>query len=292
MLEDSPDVTGFDLNRWAYFLLRLQLFRAAVPLAKRALVTAGTPDHFPVRLRSILSKDDHVYNLAGCRDTLGWGLCFECRYSQAEALLTLAVTDTQRYTSDQREVNYHLVHALFWGDKPEEARELVGRMVLDSPKDLWTKRAADLVASAPPIRAPIAKRNYDVVISFAGEDRTYAAMIAKGLVAKGLKVFYDDFERPVLWGHNLYEYLSDLYQNQARYSVALISKHYARKRWAQLEWKAIQARCFRECEPYCLPVRLDGTELAGLLPTTAYLSVERDDIDGIVAAIASKCEEM
>lgn len=62
---------------------------------------------------------------------------------------------------------------------------------------------------------------YDVVISFAGEDRSYAADLATRLQAAGLSVFYDDFERAALLGQNLYEYLSDVYQNKGRYSVVL-----------------------------------------------------------------------
>jgi hypothetical protein len=134
-------------------------------------------------------------------------------------------------------------------------------------------------------------RRYDVVLSFAGEDRAYAEALANGLVERRLDVFYDDFERAALWGENLYEYLSDLYQKRARYCVVLVSKHYLHKRWTQLEWKAIQARCLRERHPYCLPVRLDATELPGLLPTTAYLSLETDGIPAIIDAVTSKLDQ-
>lgn len=64
-----------------------------------------------------------------------------------------------------------------------------------------------------------------------------------------------------LWGQSLYEYLTEIYQSRGRYCVVLISKHYRRKRWTQLEWRAIQPRCFSENAIYCLPVRLDDTEL-------------------------------
>ena len=48
---------------------------------------------------------------------------------------------------------------------------------------------------------------YDVVLSFAGEDRVYVQDIAKKLKAKGIKVFYDEFEEAKLWGKDLYQYL-------------------------------------------------------------------------------------
>jgi hypothetical protein len=189
---------------------------------------------------------------------------------------------TPRYSFARFEVKYHLTHALFWGGKQERAIELVQEMQKEDAKNIWATRASDLVNTAPPNNTVAQKRQYDVVISFAGEDRPHAEALAKGLVAKGLKVFYDDFERSVLWGHNGYEYLTDLYQNRSRYCVVLVSRNYANKRWTRLEWKAIQARCFRECEPYCLPIRLDATELPGLLDTTIYFSLEH----GIDTAIS------
>lgn len=289
LLLANPEIFGFELNQWAYFLLRLQLFRAAVPLARRALVTAGRPAYFPERIRTLLTESDHAFNLAGVRDTLGWGLCFEGRYDEAEKLLEQAIAVEQVMNSSTcTEVQYHLSHVLFWGGKTQRALEVVKEMREGRPNDIWTKRAADLIDTLRPTSTPMEQRDYDVVISFAGEDRSYAEALATGLAVKGLNVFYDDFERSVLWGQNLYEYLTDLYQNRARYCVVLISRHYANKRWTRLEWKAIQARCFRECEPYCLPIRLDATELPGLLPTTGYLSLDHDSVDMAISALMLK----
>lgn len=311
----SSEATGLDLNRWAYILLRLQLSRAAVPLARRALATAGNPDHFPERVRPLLTENVHQYNLAACCDTLGWGLCFEGLYDEAEAQLRQSVEHLERVLQDELllgaelglklhgkefpwsdgdycEVHYHLVHAMLGGGKPERAAELVRTMESANPADVWVKRAADLIRTAQFAEAPSQEfRYYDVVLSFAGEDRAYAEALAHGLVERGMAVFYDDFERAALWGENLYEYLTDLYQNRARYCVVLVSKHYLEKRWTRLEWKAIQARCLRERGVYCLPVRLDAAELPGLLPTTDYLSIGRDGIQTIIDAVASKLDQ-
>jgi len=64
---------------------------------------------------------------------------------------------------------------------------------------------------------------YDVAISYAGEDRDYAQTLADALRLRNVKVFYDGYERTTLWGKNLYEYLSDLYQHKSRYCVMLLS---------------------------------------------------------------------
>ncbi len=48
---------------------------------------------------------------------------------------------------------------------------------------------------------------YDVALSFAGEDRSYADALAEALRQRGLSVFYDTYEKYTLWGKNLYTYL-------------------------------------------------------------------------------------
>ena len=44
------------------------------------------------------------------------------------------------------------------------------------------------------------KYDYDVVLSFAGEDRDYVEKVANKLLYKGIKVFYDNFETVDNWG--------------------------------------------------------------------------------------------
>jgi len=118
---------------------------------------------------------------------------------------------------------------------------------------------------------------YDVAISFAGEDRDTAQKLANELHNQyDLAVFYDDYEQAKLIGKNLTEYLIDIYKNRASYCVVLVSKHYKEKRWTRHEWRAAQARAFEEPDgDYILPVRLDETELPGLLPTVGHLSLEK-----------------
>ena len=48
---------------------------------------------------------------------------------------------------------------------------------------------------------------YDVAISFAGEQRAEAEAITEHLIASSIKVFYDRHEKADLWGKDLYEHL-------------------------------------------------------------------------------------
>ncbi len=87
--------------------------------------------------------------------------------------------------------------------------------------------------------------NFDIALSFAGEQREYVDKVANLLKLKGVSTFYDKFEEANLWGKNLYDYLSDIYLNQARYTIIFISSDYATKLWTNHERQAMQARAFQ-----------------------------------------------
>ena len=132
---------------------------------------------------------------------------------------------------------------------------------------------------------------YDVALSFAGEDRQHVEALAELLENNGYKVFYDKYERSQLWGKNLYTHLSSVYKDKARYCVPFLSEHYARKLWANHELESAQARAFEENEEYILPVRLDDTEIPGILGTVGYLDLHSMSIEGIYQALTEKLSD-
>jgi len=114
--------------------------------------------------------------------------------------------------------------------------------------------------------------DFDVALSFAGEDREYVEAVSQALTSAGVSVFYDKLEEADLWGKNLYVYLSEVYLKRARFTVMFISKRYAEKRWTNFERESAQARALMESKEYILPVRFDDTEIPGMPPTIAYES--------------------
>jgi tetratricopeptide (TPR) repeat protein len=132
---------------------------------------------------------------------------------------------------------------------------------------------------------------YDIALSYASEDRGYADVLATILQREGVNLFYDKYEKATLWGQDLYTYLSDIYQNKARYCIIFISQHYATKLWTSHERKAAQARAFKEQQAYILPIRLDETEIPGILPTIAYLSWHQEKVESIAHYILEKLED-
>ena len=130
--------------------------------------------------------------------------------------------------------------------------------------------------------------DYDVALSYAGEDRLYVDAVAKALAAANVRVFYDRYETVDLWGKNLYQHLSSVYSVRARYCVPFISKAYASKLWARRELESAQARAFEENREYILPVRFDDTELPGLHSTTCYIDLRTIGPDELAALIIRK----
>lgn len=130
---------------------------------------------------------------------------------------------------------------------------------------------------------------YDVALSFAGEDRKYVKEIAKKLRAKGMKVFYDEFEEANLWGKDLYQYLHYIYKESAIFCVIFVSSNYINKAWTGLELKAAQNRAFLVNNEYILPLRLEtNVKLPGLPDTIGYIDVEGRSSNQIVKRICEK----
>ncbi len=115
---------------------------------------------------------------------------------------------------------------------------------------------------------------YDIVFSFAGEDRTYVAKVARYLKTKGVKVFYDEFESADLWGKDLAEHFSMIYGQSARYCVMFISAAYVKKMWTRHERRNALSRAVEEHQDYILPARFDDTPVDGIRSSIAYISLE------------------
>lgn|GEM_PF-4682305 len=101
-------------------------------------------------------------------------------------------------------------------------------------------------------------------------------------------MFYDDYETADLWGKDLYAHLSEVYRNKSRYCLILISRSYSAKQWCNHERMAAQARAFQENAEYVLPLRLDDTELPGVLPTVGYVDWRKLSATQVVALLKAK----
>lgn len=63
--------------------------------------------------------------------------------------------------------------------------------------------------------------DYDVCLSFAGEERDYVSRVAEELKSRVVRVFYDLFEEAELWGMNLYDHLTENLQQVSSAKISI-----------------------------------------------------------------------
>jgi len=129
---------------------------------------------------------------------------------------------------------------------------------------------------------------YDVALSFAGEDRTVAEEFANLLINKNIKVFYDEYKAGDMWGKDLIDHLVNIYSRKARYCVMFISQYYPLKKWTEVERMSAQVRSFRDANEYILPIQLDNTEVPGITETTGYSDLRQHSIESIANLLEQK----
>jgi hypothetical protein len=115
---------------------------------------------------------------------------------------------------------------------------------------------------------------YQVALSFAGEQRSYVREVASALAARGIAVFYDEFEAVNLWGKDGVEHFHQVFATDAAYVVMFISAEYVAKSWPRHERRAALSRAITEDREFVLPVRFDDTDVPGIPSTGQYLKAQ------------------
>ncbi len=127
---------------------------------------------------------------------------------------------------------------------------------------------------------------YDVALSFAGEDRDVAAVMFEYLQSAECEVFYDKNEQHLIAASDVEEYLSRIYQTEARFVVAILGPAYPRKIWTKFESDQFKERFG---EGAVIPV-WDARNPPSFFDATFkvggfFFDREQGDLDGQVAAI-------
>ena len=112
--------------------------------------------------------------------------------------------------------------AIFWRLPPEELVSLTWQLIAIEGECRSEIQKINREGMAKLLESRSGRFDYDVALSFAGEDREYVDCVATALKAFGVNVFYDRFEEASLWGKNLYTHLSEVYTQRARYTVMFI----------------------------------------------------------------------
>ena len=83
---------------------------------------------------------------------------------------------------------------------------------------------------------------YDFALSFAGENRDLAEVLAQELASREIGIFYDRNEQHRILANDVEEYLAPIYRSESRFVVVLLSKDYPKKIWTKFESEQFRQR--------------------------------------------------
>lgn len=134
---------------------------------------------------------------------------------------------------------------------------------------------------------------FEVALSFAGEQRPYVETVATQLSQMGIKYFYDNHQQINLWGKNLIKYLDEIYYKKSKYCVMFISKEYYSKTWTVHESESAEERNlyfkdFEEYQQYILPVKFDDTKIPGVKDSWGYINANTTTPEELANMIYTK----
>ena len=112
---------------------------------------------------------------------------------------------------------------------------------------------------------------FDIGLSFASEQREYVERVAEELNYRGIRVYYDAYDQANLWGRDLGEYFSEVFQDRCRYCIVFASKEYATKMWPTFELENALKKATTSNIGFILPVRFDQTIIPGIPYTLGYI---------------------
>lgn len=145
------------------------------------------------------------------------------------------------------------------------------------------------------VRSIVSIRNdeydWDVAVSFAGEDRAVVEELVSSLQNSGAEVFYDLNESARLWGKDLEQELAEVYAHEARFMIVCISDSYPIKDWTRFELEVGKRAANKRLTEYLLPVHLtpNPPSIMGLRDTIGYQRlVDADDISRVVRIFREK----
>ena len=104
-------------------------------------------------------------------------------------------------------------------------------------------------------------KEYDIAVSFAGEQRDYVAQTVAACQALGLRVFYDKDKNNSWWGKNFIREQRTVYSSRTRFFMPFISAEYLSKPIPMDEFSAAMMTAVKQGDGYILPVLMDDAEV-------------------------------
>lgn len=130
--------------------------------------------------------------------------------------------------------------------------------------------------------------SFDFAISFSAESREVARELAKLLVERGARVFYDDYFLAHLLGKRLDSEFSWAFGAGTRYFVPIVSSTYVERSWPQYEWSVAKHEAEKRKEEFILPLRIDDSHLVGLPDNVGYLDLRGRCLNEVAELLLDK----
>ncbi len=127
--------------------------------------------------------------------------------------------------------------------------------------------------------------DYDVVLSFAVEDRPLIARLSAMLKRAEVRVLCDEIEKPQKGDKDLARHLAR-YRRKAPLCAVFVSRHYAGQRWTKAE--LARERKSRDDLAWVKPVQLDDTDLPGLPPSGEPIRLTRRNPRQVAVQLLSR----
>ena len=116
---------------------------------------------------------------------------------------------------------------------------------------------------------------FDFALSFAGENRGLAKLIAEQLKILDCSVFFDEYFENNYLGTAWRAQFQRVFGEQARFVVCLLDRHYVAKIWPTFERECFSPRVSEET---VIPIYLDTTAVPGIPKDTVGIVFQIENI--------------
>lgn len=133
-------------------------------------------------------------------------------------------------------------------------------------------------------------KQYDIAVSFAGEQRDYVERVVAACKQRGLVVFYDRDKNNDWWGGNFIRQQRTVYSSRTRFFVPFISNEYLSRPIPMDEFSSAMMTAVKQGDGYILPVLMGNTTVPVdlLHPHVHYLRAEDYSPEALADALVRK----
>jgi hypothetical protein len=162
---------------------------------------------------------------------------------------------------------------------------------IDDPAFRFYLDHLDLTQVSSEVVPRRSRYEYDVAVSFAGNDRPVVEKFVEMLEERNIKVFYDFNQQAELWGKDLRRGLARIYGEQAQFMIVCLSDDYPERDWTTFEYEVGRNAASKRTEDYLLPLIVGNRPpITGLPATYGFLSLQDQPMEKVADLVLEKLD--